>query len=188
MKIAANFGFNTENDGVKNALALQEAVNGGGDIYISEPGVYEIADQVVLGDDTTLHFCAGSYLKRVNKSEENSYVFINSGAYTKTYNKNIQIIGLRLICNEVRSDDKTEKSKKVILGLRGNCSFFYIKDLVIRDFQCYDLPIEDFGIHICTFENVLLENIRIEIRIRLEYHECVFGNAGICAGYGEDWW
>lgn len=44
MKLAANFGFNTENDGVKNALALQEAVNGGRDIYISEPGVYEIAD------------------------------------------------------------------------------------------------------------------------------------------------
>ena len=162
MKIAADFGFKTDNDGMKNAVALQEAVKGGGDIYISEPGVYEIADQVVLGDDTTLYFCAGSYLKRVNNSEENSYVFINSGAYTKTYNKNIQIIGLRLICNEVRSDDKTEKSKKVILGLRGHCSFFYIKDLVIRDFQCYDLPIEDFGIHICTFENVLLENLRIE--------------------------
>lgn len=162
MKFAADYGFKPENNGLTNARALQKAVDGGGDIYIAEPGIYEIADQVVLGDDTSLYFCAGSYLKRVNNPQKNGYVFVNSGAYTKTYNHNIKIIGLHLICNEVRSMDKTKRSKKVVLGLRGHCSFFYVKNLVIRDFQCYDLPVEDFGIHICTFENVLLENLRIE--------------------------
>lgn len=162
MKIAADYGFKTENDGLANARALQKAVDGGGDIYIAEPGVYEIADQVVLGDNTSLYFCAGSYLKRVNNPEENGYVFVNSGAYTKTYNKNIKIIGLHLICNGVLSANKGQESNKIVLGLRGHCSFFYIKNLEIRDFECYDLPVKDFGIHICTFENVLLENLRIE--------------------------
>ena len=162
MKIAADYGFKTENDGLTNARALQKAVDGGGDIYIAEPGVYELADQILLDNDTSLYFCAGAYVKRVNNPEENGYVFVNRGAYTKTYNKNIKIIGLRLICNEVRSVKKGKNSKKVVLGLRGHCSFFYIKNLEIRDFECYDLPVEDFGIHICTFENVLLENLRIE--------------------------
>ena len=162
MKLAADYGFKVDNDGLANARALQSAVEGGGDIYIDQPGVYELADQIILGDDTSLYFCAGAYIKRVNNPKENGYVFVNSGAYTKTYNHNIQIIGLHLICNEVRSVDKMKKSPKVILGLRVHCSFFYIKNLVIREFECYDLPVEDFGIHICTFENVLLENLRIE--------------------------
>ena len=162
MKIAADFGFKVGNDGLENARALQKAVDGGGDIYISEPGIYDIADQIVLSDDTSLYFCAGSYLRRMNHPEENGYLFINSGAYTKTYNRNIQIIGLRLICNGIVSGGKLPESRKVILGLRGHCSFFYVKNLVIRDFECYDLPKSDFGIQICTFENVLLENLRIE--------------------------
>ena len=162
MKIAADYGFKVENDGLANARALQSAVEGGGDVYIDQPGVYELADQILLDDDTSLYFCAGAYVKRVNNPEENGYVFVNRGAYTKTYNHNIQIIGLHLICDEVRSVDKEKNSQKVVLGLRGHCSFFYIKNLVIRDFECYDLPVEDFGIHICTFENVLLENLRIE--------------------------
>lgn len=162
MKIAANFGFKTTNDGLTNARALQKAVEGGGDIYIDEPGVYEIADQVVLGDNTSLYFCAGSRLKRMKNPEENGYVFVNSGAYTKTYNTNIKIIGLHLICNDVISARKKGSSQRVILGLRGHCSFFYVKNLEIRNFECYDLPAGDFGIHVCTFENVLLENLRIE--------------------------
>jgi len=162
MKIASDYGFKTENSGLDNAIALQKAVNGGGDVYIDAPGVYEIADQVLLDDDTSLYFCAGACLKRVQNPVENGYLFVNRGAYTKTYNKNIKIVGLHVICNEVRSDKKVKNSQKVILGLRGHCSFFYVKHLQIRDFVCYDLPSEDFGIHICAFEDVVLENLRIE--------------------------
>ena len=128
MKIAADYGFKVENDGLANARALQSAVEGGGDVYIDQPGVYELADQILLDDDTSLYFCAGAYVKRVNNPEENGYVFVNRGAYTKTYNHNIQIIGLHLICDEVRSVDKEKNSQKVVLGLRGHCSFFYIKN------------------------------------------------------------
>lgn len=162
IKNAADYGFCAENDGFANARALQNAVIGGGEIRITEPGVYEIADQIVLGDDTHLCFGEGVYLKRVANPEENGYLFINSGAYTKTYNQNISLIGLRVICNEVIASLKTESSKKVILGLIGHCTFFYIKNLTIRNFECLDLPAKNFAIHICTFENVIVENIRVE--------------------------
>ena len=33
MKIAADYGFKVENDGLANARALQSAVEGGGDVY-----------------------------------------------------------------------------------------------------------------------------------------------------------
>ena len=162
MKIAADYGFDVNKDGFENARALQNAVLGGGEIFITEPGIYEIADQVILEDNTALHFCKGSYLKRVNNPDENGYVFINRGAYTKTYNQNITIAGLHIICNQVIASPKTEDSRKVILGLIGHCSFFYVKNLTVRDFECYDLPEKNFAIHICTFENVLLENLYIE--------------------------
>ena len=60
MKIAADYGFKVENNGLANAYALQEAVKGGGDIYIDKPGVYEIADQILLDDDTSLYFCGAA--------------------------------------------------------------------------------------------------------------------------------
>ena len=162
IKNASDYGFRAENDGFENARALQNAVTDGGEIRITEPGVYEIADQIVLGDDT--HICCGEgvYLKRVENPEENGYLFINSGAYTKTYNHNISLIGLRVVCNEVIAPLKTEDTKKVILGLIAHCAFLYVKNLTIRDFECLDLPSKNFAIQICTFENVTVENIRVE--------------------------
>ncbi len=162
MKFASDFGFSVSNDGFENSRALQRAVEGGGDVYVSIPGIYDIAEKIVLGDDTAIYFCAGAYLRRVNNPQGNSYIFINSGAYTRTYNKNIKLQGLRLICNNVVSLDKEVGESGIILGLRGHLSFFYVKNLVVNDFECLDLPAKDFGIHVCTFENVLLENLRIE--------------------------
>ena len=40
----------------------------------------------------------------------------------------------------------------------------HIKNLAIRNFTALDLPPSDFGIHICTFENILVENVKIEGR------------------------
>lgn len=159
MKKASDFGFLSQNDGLANAKALQAAVNGGGDIYISEPGIYDLSDQVLLDDDTAIYFCAGSYIRRQNCENGNGYVFANRGAYTREYNKNIKISGMHLICNDVFSDSL---SYKTIMGVRGHLSFFYIKNLVIEDFECLDLPANDFCIHICTFENAIVERVRIE--------------------------
>ena len=64
MKFASDYGFSPQNDGLTNAKALQDAVNGGGDIYVSEPGIYDLADCILLDDDTSIKFCAGSYIRR----------------------------------------------------------------------------------------------------------------------------
>lgn len=162
MKNAADYGLRISNDGFANTCALQNAVLGGGEIMISEPGVYEIADQILLDDDTALHFGEGVYLKRVENPDGNGYVFINRGAYTKTYNENISIDGLKLICNGVISNPEMRDSQRRILGLNGHCSFFYVKNLTIRNFECLDLPKHNYCIHICTFENVEVENVRVE--------------------------
>lgn len=49
-----------------------------------------------------------------------------------------------------------------IPGLCSHISFFYVKDLVIRDFECLDLEKRGFCIQVCTFEDILLENLHIE--------------------------
>ncbi len=161
---ASDFGFLPENDPKHNSQALQSCVDMGGDIYIDLPGVYNVSEVVKIGDDTSIFFCAGSYLKRNKAEEETSYVFINKGAYTREYNKNIRIEGLKIICDGVVSSGPSETSAHVIPGLRGHVSFFYIKNLTIRDIEILDLPAKDFGVQVCTFENFLIENIRIEGR------------------------
>ncbi len=163
MVFAKDFGFLPDNSAEENSAALQKAVDCGGDIYIDLPGTYDVCDTVKIGDDTSIYFCAGSYLRRNFSKRETAYVFVNKGAYTRKYNKNIKIEGLKIICNEVTfSPVATEKSTDTITGLRGHIAFFYIKNLVLRDIEMLDLPAQNYGIHICTFENILVENVRIE--------------------------
>lgn len=162
MIFAKDFGFLPQNDGMSNAQALQKAVNQKGDIYVDIPGTYELADTVYLDDDTNLIFGAGIWIKRVKNESETGNVFINKGAYERKYNQNIKLIGLKLICDGVVSDEEGPDKKKVIPGISAQVAFYYIKNLEIRDFQVYDLPAKDFAIQICTFENIMVENVRIE--------------------------
>lgn len=163
MITAETYGFAPENNGADNAAALQQAVNCGGTVAITRPGVYDLSEPVYIGDDTTLFFGAGVTIRRQkSNSPETGYVFVNKGAFTRTYNRNIKLIGLTLICNDVVCQGTGEG--KQIPGLRGHVSFFYVKNLEIHDFEALDLPAKDFGIHICTFENIILENLRIEGR------------------------
>ena len=157
----SEFGFMPENDGVANSKALQSAVDLGGDIYIDLPGVYNLADCVTIGSDTALYFCEGSYIKR-NKCDHTSYVFINKGAYTRTYDKNIKVCGLKIICDGVQASLKSEDG--CIPGMRGHLSFFYIRNLVIDGFELLDLPSVCFAIQVCTFENIVIKNLRVEGR------------------------
>lgn len=164
MIYAKDYGFKTGNAPAENSAALQTAVDNGGDIYIDKPGTYEISDCILIGDNTSIICANGVYFRRNNSETETSYVFANKGAYTRTYNKNIKLLGVKIICNGVVSDGANEKSRAVIAGLRGHVSFFYIKNLEIRDFEILDLPAANFGIHVCTFTNILIENVRIEGR------------------------
>ena len=159
---AALYGFLPENDSDTNARALQEAVSQRGTIRIDRPGIYDISETILLDDDTTVIFGAGVYLRRAKSADGTqhaSYVFINRGAYTRTYNQNIQILGLHLICNGMEASTGPR-----IPGLRGHLSFFYAKNITVRDFECLDLLAGCFCIHVCTFENLIVENVHIEGR------------------------
>lgn len=173
-KNAADFGFSPNQDGDSNTKALQNAVNGGGTIVIGSPGTYDLSGTVILDSYTTLEFGNGVFIRRVptKTTGECAYAFINRGAYTRSYNTNITINGLYLICNgndamgntsglPVR-EDGYENEGDHIMGLRGQVSFFYCNNVTIRDFSCMDIITPSYGIQISTFENFLLENSRME--------------------------
>ena len=52
----SEMGFCPENSAHDNYIALQNAVNFGGDIYIDVPGVYKLNDTVTIGDNTSVYF------------------------------------------------------------------------------------------------------------------------------------
>lgn len=153
---AAKFGFSPEADPLKNTAALQQAVDQGGTIIVTRPGSYEIGGTVYIGSHTTLEFGNGIFLKKVDVQGPFTHVLLNKGALTNTYDRNIVINGLHIIVNGI---DKTHTE---IYGLRGQLAFFYIKDLRIERFRCHDLEKMQFGIHICTFEDIIVNDVIIE--------------------------
>ncbi len=159
MKNTWNYGFRPDGNARANALALQNALVGGGEIEITEKGIYDIDKTIVLEGNTTLRFGEGVYLRRVPAEDGIfGYTFINKGAYTHEYDEHITILGLKLLCNGL---DTSRDAENAIPGLRGQLSFFYVKNLTIRDFTCPDLGAYGFCIQICTFENVLIEHVEI---------------------------
>ena len=160
MSNAADYGFLPSNNGDQNAAALQRAVNEKGTLYIDKPGIYDISETILLGDDTSLVFGAGVYLRRAKSqdgTQHASYVFINEGAYTRTYNNNISIIGLHLICNGMEAS-----TGKRVPGVRGHISFYYANNVTVKDFTCLDLGVYCYALQISTFENFIAENCHIE--------------------------
>ncbi len=151
---AADFGFLPEAEAEKNVIALQLALDYGGTIRVDRPGTYRLNDTVTIGSNTSLEFGEGVFLQRAACY---SYTLVNKGAFTRTYDRNIKISGMKLVCNNF---DQSYPQK--IPGLNAHVAFFYVTDLVIRDFQCLDLPHKGFCLQICTFENIRLENLRIE--------------------------
>lgn len=154
MSNAKDYGFLPDNNARINTIALQKAVDATGTITVDQPGIYDIDDAISIGSDTALVFGKGVYVRRTT---DTGYVFINKGAYTREYDHNISITGLNLLCNGHNS-----KQGNLIVGLRGQVCFFYVKDLVIRDLLCLDLMEYSFCVQVCTFENLLIENVHIE--------------------------
>ncbi len=153
---AYDFGFRPEGTPMENWEALQRAVDNRGEICIDRPGVYEVGATVVIHSDTHLCFGEGVVLKRV-ANPECAYMFVNEGAFKREYDSNIEISGLNYQCNGTGCD-----SRLGVYGLRGHIAFFYIKNLRINGFRCLDLTPDAYCIHVCRFENVLIENVTIE--------------------------
>ena len=153
---AAEFGFSPGASGVENTKALQQAVDQTGTIVISRPGVYQIAGTIFVGGNTTLHFGNGVFLKKVAEAGDFTHVLLNKGSLTKTYDEHIAIEGLQIIVNGV------DVRKFLVYGLHGQLAFFYVKDLRIEHFRCLDLGKAQYGIHVCTFEDLIINDVIIK--------------------------
>ena len=162
---AADFGFLPQNSGDENARVLQSLCDRRGTIVIDRPGEYRLSRTVELESDTSLIFGAGVTVRRSACDDgvfRQGYVFVNRGAFQRKWNERISITGLRLVTDRVRPSSGFENGAKQVIGLNAHLAFFYIKDLTVRDFELNDLAESGFGIQVCTFENVILENLRIE--------------------------
>lgn len=153
---AAAFGFSPDASGVANTKALQHAVDRGGTITVSQPGIYKIAGTVFIGGNTSLMFGNGVYLEKVTEQGAFTHVLLNKGALTKTYDEHIVIDGLQIIVNGV------DVRNFLVVGLHGQLAFFYVKDLRIEHFRCLDLGRTQYGIHVCTFEDVIINDVIIK--------------------------
>lgn len=153
---ANKIGFLPQNSGVENRKALQKALDETGTIYVQQPGEYKIAGSVYIGSYTTLKFGNGVFLKKVNEIGDFSYILINKGALTKSYDEHIKIENLYIIVNGI------DAREYEVFGLRGHIALHYIKDLVIEGFRCMDLGECQFAIHICTFEDIIIKDIIIK--------------------------
>lgn len=153
---SSNYGFSASNSGELNRKALQKMLDIGGKIIVDEAGVFDVAGTVFIGSDTTLEFAPGAYIKRVPTGDGDGALILNKGAMTRTYDHDITIRGMRLMCADV------DITKQNIVGMNCHVGFFYAKHTVIEDFQCFDLGKHGFCIQICTFEDSRVENVHIE--------------------------
>lgn len=154
---AAAFGFSPNASGMENSAALQKALDRKGTVIVSQPGIYKMGKTVYIGSNTSLLFGNDIKLKKVDEKGPFSHVLVNKGSMTKTYDENIVVQGLEIIVNEM--DIRTFQEA---YGLHGQLAFFYVKDLRIDRFRCYDLGKMQYGIHICTFEDVIVNDVIIK--------------------------
>ena len=109
-----------------------------------------------LGSNTSLLFGANVVVKKVAEQGPFTHVLLNRGALTKKWDEHIRVSGLTLVVNGV------DVRKWEVFGLHGQIAFFYVRDLQIDHFRCLDLGRLQYGIHVCTFEDILIEHVRIE--------------------------
>ncbi len=152
---AADFGFLPTQSGVNNTKALQAAIDKGGTIVISKTGRYRMSGTAFIGDNTSLVFGNGVIIEKSNENGRFTHVFLNKGALTRIYNHNITITGLDIRVNNV------DLPMSTIYGLRGHVAFFYVKDIKIERFRCSGLVNGQFALHICTFEDLLINDVII---------------------------
>ena len=162
VKDAEDYGFLPGNDPEANSEALQKCLDGGGIIRVSTPGTYELCRTILIDSDTELLFGEGVVVRRARDKDgvAATHVFLNRGALSRAYNDNITIRGLHLECSGI----DTGSDIPPIVGLRGQVSMFYVRNLLIDGFTLPDLGPRNFAIQICTFKNAKVTRSRIEGR------------------------
>ena len=159
IKNAADYGFRPDNSADSNAIALQEALNGGGTIQVMVPGTYELCGTMLLDSDTRLEFGAGVYLHKSTdaKGQTASFAFMNRGASDGTWNENITIKDLNLSCNGLEN-----RVPHPVFGLNGHLAFFHVRNLEIDGFTMMDGTPRTYVIHVVGFEDVRISRAHIE--------------------------
>ena len=152
---ASSYGFLPTETGVNNTKALQAAFDRGGTIVVSKPGVYKVSGTAYIGDNTSLSCGAGVVIQKSNENGPFTHIILNRGALTRTYNHNITLTGVDVRVNNV------DLPMSTIYGLRGHVAFFYVKDVKVERFRCSGLVNGQFALHICTFEDLLINDVII---------------------------
>ena len=156
-KNAAAYGFLPTNDALTNATNLQNCVLGGGTILIDVVGVYEISRTILLDSNTHIIFGKGVTLRKAtSNSKSSTYVFVNRGAFDRTWNENITITGLCLETQSIAGDDIAQ-----VFGLRAMLAFFYVKNLTLDGITILDNLTQLFNIQVCTFVGLNIKNVNI---------------------------
>ena len=160
VKYADRFGFLPGNDALANSEAFQRCLDGGGRIVVRKPGEYAVCRTLLLDGGTDLSFAEGVVLSKAlgPDSVGARFVFLNRGALTREFDRDIRLRGLNLRCNGFdRGQDIP-----TIVGMLCQVGFFYVKHLRVEDFTLLDLPPHDFALQICTFEDAVVERVHIE--------------------------
>ncbi len=151
MIFASQHGFLPEKSATENRIAMQKLLDVGGTILVDRPGIYDIDAPLCIGSYTTLKFENGAILRKVNVSGNFAFALVNKGAYEKRWDEHIVVQGIHVNVNGM--DCSSE-----IPGLIGQIAFHYVKDLVLDDVRILDLGQNEFGVHICTFEDIIIRN------------------------------
>lgn len=162
IKYASDYGFSLTASAEENGRALQAALDGGGKIIVDEPGIYDLTKTIFIDSNTELIFADGVIINKCTDSNGNlpSYMFINRSAFNREYAENITIKGLSIDMNNLDNGCDVPK----IFGLIGSVSFFYVKNLTIKDFKSIEGGYNHFAIQVCTFQNLRIEDVYIQGR------------------------
>ncbi len=152
----ARYGFSPAASGLANAAALQKALDHAGAVTVTQPGTYKLARTVYIPSNTTLTFAPNVRIQKVVEEKPFTHVLLNRGALTKTWDEHIRVSGLHIVVNNV------DVREWQVYGLHGQLAFFYIRDLKIDNFRLFDGGRIQYAIHVCTFEDIHIEDVQIK--------------------------
>lgn len=156
---AADFGFLPTATASENVTALNTALSGGNrTVVVSEVGIYDINDTILIESNTELIFGKGVILRKVAVSGACSFITTirNKHAINRTTDSNIIIRGLNLDGGNMPIDKSTMDFGSAIYGCTGDVVLYHVDRVILDDIKIYNVP--NYGIQLCSFNNVTITN------------------------------
>lgn len=150
-------GYLPTNTASDNVAAMQAILDGGNKtIIVPMPGTYLVNGECLIDSNTEIIFGEGVIIQ---KSAAFGTIFMNRGAYTRTYNENITLRGLTIKTDGFEGEYVPTSP---IYGVRGNVNFYYAKKVKIYDIECTDIGTVNWLLSFNRFEDVLVEGVVCE--------------------------